>query len=164
MSGIRGELSEKHWQALKLLGQGLPRKEVAAHMKWSYDYLGDLCAGDISKAGYTAELFKKQVMKTEETRDENTNTLIKVNALLIQELIFRVLKELEAKRKLSMDDKRLIVALCNSLNKSKAQTEVKSVAYSYVDGLTPEEMIYEYQRLTAIAENSFNNKKRFNEG
>ena len=63
MGGPRGKLSEKHWQAIKLLRSGISRKEVAALMGWSYDYFKDLCSGDVSKCGFTAELFNNAIKK-----------------------------------------------------------------------------------------------------
>ncbi len=79
MVAPRSKLSEKHWQAIKLLEQGVPRKEIAGHLGWSYDYFRDLCAGDVSKAGFTADLFKKEVKKTEVMREEKTSELLNEN-------------------------------------------------------------------------------------
>ena len=61
MGAPRGKLSEKHWQAIKLLRAGFSRREVATRIGWSLDYFQDLCSGNVSKCGFTAELFHQEL-------------------------------------------------------------------------------------------------------
>lgn len=154
----RGELSEKHWKALKLLEQGLERKDVAAQCGWGPDYFAELCAGDIEKVGYTADLFKKELQKITAKGEEETKTLIKENIKVAQRLVKRTLIELEAKKKPTEAEKKLIVSLNNTLNKSTPSVSIGSLSYSYTQGLKPEELIYEFTRLRAIAEGSFDRR------
>lgn len=152
-------LSEKHWQALKLIEEGLARKAVAGKMGWSPDYFKKLCAGDIENCGYTADLFKKELNKVEEKRDEATKVLIKENVSTAQGLIQSVLAEFKSKKKLKEEEKKLLATLTNALNKSTPSVNIKNLSYSYTQGLTPEELIYEYERLRSITESSFNSRR-----
>ena len=158
MDTSRGKLGEKHFQALKLLQSGLSRKEVAAKCGWSYDHFRDLCSGDSMKAGVAATLFSREIQKVDQIQDENIQALTKMNIYLVLVQMNRVLKELEAKRKLSLDDKRLIASYLNSLNKLKPQV-TQNPTHSFDKGTTIEELMYEYTRLKAIAEDTFQRKK-----
>lgn len=156
MGAPQRKLSEKHWQAIKLLEDGsLSRKEIAARIGVTLDYFNDLCAGNIEKAGYTADLFKKELRKVGGRRDETTKAIISENMALAQEQINRILKEFKAKKKLSLDDKKLIASLTNTLTRSTQHVEIGTLSYSYTKGLTAEELIHEFTRLKSIAEISF---------
>ena len=156
MGAPRKDLTEKHWQALKLIEAGeLSRKDIAAKMGWTSAYFVDMCNGNIQNIGYTADLFKKEIEKIETKRDGNIKTLVKENIETAQTLIRRTLKELKSKKRLSHEEKKLLGTLNNSLNKSTPSVSIKSLSYSYTKGLTAEELIHEFSRLRSIAESSF---------
>jgi len=156
----RAELNEKHWQALRLVEEGnLNYKEIAAQIGWSEDHFQDLRAGDIKKCGYTAELFKKEFKKVEVKRDENIKRLVRENTASAQELIKSVLAELKTKKKLAPEEKKLLSMYTNALAKCTPSVSVKSLSYSYTQGLNPEELIHEFKRLKTIAEQSFDRRR-----
>ena len=163
MVALRSKLTEKHWQAIKLLEQGLSRKETAVQMGWSYDYFKDLCAGDIAKAGFTAELFSREVKKIDKIRDESTRALVKENIFLVQTEIGRLLKDIKAKKKLSLDDKKLIASLNNSLNKSTPPHEGGNLSLSYTKGLSAEELLLEYKKMKSIVEGNIDSRSKLKE-
>lgn len=158
MAGIpKNELTEKHWQALKLIESGMARKDVAVKIGWGPDYFKKLCSGDPC-VGTAADLFKKEVQKIESKRDEDTKALVKVNIQDAQEQVKRVLSEFKSKKRLNYDDKKILVTLTNALNKSTPPVNIKNLSYSYTSGLTPEELIHEFTRLKSIAESSFDRR------
>lgn len=156
----KNELSEKHWKALKLFeAGGKSRKEIAEAIGVSVDYLYDLINGDVSKAGLTADLFKKEWSAIEQKRDDNIQQLVKENTELVQGLMLRVVKELNAKKRLSHDEKKLLNMYNNSLATNVPAVSIKSLSYSYVSGITPEDLIHEFTKLKTIAEGSFNRRR-----
>lgn len=150
------ELSEKHWQALRMIEEGVARKDVAAKMGWGVDYFKKLCCGDVSTVGYTADIFKKQLQQIESKIEEETKALVKENTCLAQEQVKRVLKEFKSKKRLNYDDKKLLSTLTNVLNNSTPAVSIKNLSYSYVSGLTAEDLLHEFTKLKSIAEASFN--------
>jgi len=165
MGRPRAELSEKHWNALKLIEEGsLNFKEIANLIGWGEDYFCDLRSGNIERAGYTAELFARELKKAETKRDNNTRALIKENTAVAQELIKSALADLKAKKVMTHEDKKLLGTLTNCLSKCTPSVSADSLEDNRYKRMTLEEIIMEYTRLTAIAEQSFINKKKFEEG
>lgn len=162
MAKQRNELSEKQWQAISLLKSGMARKDVAKECGWKIDYFKKLCSGDISTCGYTADLFKKELLKVVAEQAEDTKALVEENTLTVQRMIKFELGELEKKqadkKSLSLEEQKLICTLTNSISNCKPTVSVGSIAYSYTQGLTPEELLHEFTRLTSIAESSFNRR------
>lgn len=149
-------LSEKHWQALKLIEEGaLNYKEIAKQIGWGEDYFFDLRSGNVERAGHAADLFAKEMQKIDAKNDSIARSLIKENIVTAQELLKRALADLKSKEVMSHEDKKLLGTLTNCLSKSIPNVSVDSLAYSYTKGLTPEELIHEFTRLKAIAESSF---------
>lgn len=158
--GPKTELSEKHWKALSLLEEGrLSFSEIAKEMGWSYDYFYDLETGNTEKGGNTAELFRAESQKIEAKRNKEIKTITNANTLTAQKIISRVLDELTQKKKLDSGEKRLVSLYTNALSKCQPNVSIGSVAFSYVKGLTAEEMIHEFKRLKGIAESSFDRRR-----
>jgi hypothetical protein len=152
------DLSEKQWKAIKLFEAGSSRKEIAAAIGVSDDYLQSLILGDIHKAGQVADLFKKEWQKIDSKRDEHIKALIKENTEIVQEQINRVAKELKTKKSLTHPEKRLLAAYNNTLTVNKQSVKINNLSYNYVSGLTQEELLHEFTRLTSIAEAAFNRR------
>lgn len=153
------DLSEKQWKALRMLeAGGSSRKEIAAAIGVSVDYLGDLISGNTANAGMVADMFKKEWQKIESKRDENIKSLVKSNTEDVQLLMKRVVGELKNKKRLDHEEKKLLNAYNNSLSKSTPQVSIKNLSYSYTTGLTPEELIHEFTKLKSIAESSFDRR------
>ena len=159
MTRKRAELNERHWKALKLLEErNLSRKEIAAECGWKIDYFNELCAGNIEKVGYTAELFKTELKRIEKKHDDLIKKLVKANTIAAQELIHETLTELKSKKRKDMEEKKLIATLTNCLAKSTPSMNVGNLSFSYTKGLNPEELIHEFRRLKTIAESSFDRR------
>lgn len=158
MGRLRAELSEKHWQALRLLEEGMSRNDVAVKIGWSQDHFKKICQGDISSAGYTADLFKKELQKISVKQEEETRNLVKDNIRIAQLLVKDTLADIIVKKKKTDVDKKLIVSLTNALNKSTPSVSIGTLSYSYTQGLKPEELIHEFTRLKTIAEGSFDRR------
>jgi len=154
------ELSEKQWEALALLQKGVPRKEVAVAIKVSLDYLNKLCSGNVTKCGKVATLFKAEYLKVQKKNAEETKLLVAGNMKKAQELIGSVFDELGKKKKLSQEDQKMVSMYTNALARCQPSDSAKNVSFSYVKGLSAEELIHEFKRLKTIAESSFETRKR----
>jgi hypothetical protein len=104
----RGDLTEKHWKVLKAIEEGLSRKDAAATVGWKIDYMKKMCCGDIQACGYTADVFKKELLKIEQKRSAETKMLVEENTNSAQLLIQGVLAELKTKPTLDYEEKKLL--------------------------------------------------------
>lgn len=150
------ELSEKHWQALKLLEEGLlSRSEIAKAIGYSRDHLDHLCEGSVEACGKSAILFKEEYQKITKKKDNELKDLFKTNTATAHRLISRVFKDIEGKNKITSDDRKILSMYTNALSRFQPTTSVQNLSYSYTSGLTAEELIHEFKRLKGIAESSF---------
>lgn len=153
------ELNAKQLKALSLFDQGGKTiADVAAIIGVSYDYMHDLISGDTAKIGQNADLFKKAYQKIQTKRDQNIENLTKLNKEALHGQILRVAQGIKSKKNISIDEKKLLGTLMNSIGKAQQSVNIKNLSYSYTTGLSPEELIYEFTRLKAIAESSFNRR------
>ena len=144
-------LSDKHLKALELIGRtDLKLKDVANAVGWKPDYLYDLYEGNTSKAGSVASLFSAECKKIDKEIEKRIKELLGKNKSLAMSIIHRVLNELDQKPKLVKEDKFLVKSINDSLAKSTPKVEIGSVAYSYTQGYTAEQLIYEFQRLQSV--------------
>lgn len=156
----RTELSEKHWQAIKLSEDGtLNYGEIAEKVGWSREYFYELRSGNVEVAGAIAPLFQQEYKKVEEKRDINIRRLVKENTEVAQSIIKEDLAELKSKKKRTLEEKKLIGTLQNALSKCTPSVSVGSVSFSYVQGLNAEDLLRECRRLKGIAEQSFNRSR-----
>ena len=159
MAGKPGQLSEKHWKALRLFEQGgHSRQEIANAIGVGIDYFNHLVSGDVSVAGQVALLFKEEWQRVEDKRDENIKRLVKENTEIVQATMNRVAKELQSKKKLSHEEKKLLNMYNNSLATNTPAVSIKNLSYSYVSGLTAEDLMHEFAKLKTVAEASFNRR------
>jgi len=160
MAGKPGQLSDLHWKALALFEEGnLIREEVAAACGWKIDYLNHLCTGDTSTNGEVAALFKTEYLKIQKKQEEETKQLVANNTKSLQKLITRVIDEINSKKKVTPEDKKIISMYTNAVAKCQPHVSVGSVSFSYVKGMTPEELIHEFKKLKSVAESSFERQK-----
>ena len=151
------EVNAKQLQALSMFDQGGKTiKDVAVAIGVSYDYLHDLISGNTASCGQTADLFKKAYQKIQLKRDQNIENLTKLNKEGLHGQILRVVDGLKVKKSMSLDEKKLLGSLMNSIVKAQPSVNIKNLSYSYTTGYSPEELIYEFSRLKGIAEASFN--------
>ena len=156
MAKQKTELSEKHWKALKLAEEGsLNIGEICKEMGWDEKYYYNLRTGNIEGAGYISELFSREYKKIEGKRDQTIKTLVKENTVAAQELIKRTLAELKSRKLLTLDENKLLGTLTNALGKHSPVVSKAGSSYNYVKALTSEDLLREFKRLKAIAEQSF---------
>ena len=145
------------WKAIKLVEDGdLNIGEICASMGWSRDYLYDLRAGNVEKAGKIATKFSEEWKKAEEKRDKETSLMLKQNIATAQKLLSRILTDYSLQKKIEREDKKLIGTLTNCLSNCTPAVTIKSTSFNYVQGLNPQDLISEFKRLKGIAESSFN--------
>lgn len=153
----KSELNEKHWQALRLFEEGkLTRNEIAKTMGWSRDHIDHLCSGSVAACGVSATLFKAELGKIEKKRDDTIKSLVKSNTEKAQKLISVVFSDIESKKKITAEDRKILSMYTNALSKFQPTVNIKNLSYSYTKGLTAEELIHEFKRLKTDSEASFN--------
>jgi len=147
------KLSEKHWQVLKML-EDMTREDAAKAIGWKKNHIDKLCSGNVS-AGGVATLFKQEYLKIQVKQSEETKHLVSQNTKTAQRLIARVFTDIESKKKVTPEDKKILSMYTNALSKFTPTVNVKNLSYSYTKGLTAEELVHEFKRLKTIAESSF---------
>ena len=158
--GNPGGLKPKHYAALELWEEGiLSIKEIAGSVGLSVDTMYDMFEGNSAKAGPIAHLFKAELDKITVRSASKVRHLVKDNKKISLLMLNERLKKLRAKKTRNETDSREIVNIMNTLNKATPGIEIGSMhALTVHKGMTPEELVYEFQRLRAIANNSFNPK------
>ena len=155
----KDHLNPTQLKALALFDEGgLSVKEVAKACKFTPDYLYHLITGDISYCGQTADLFKKSYQEIQNKRDVSIENSAKQATQLVNDLLVREMKTLTSQKRLSLDEKKLLATIKNSIAKATTSVNIKNISYTYIEGLGPEELMHEYQRLTSVAESSFNRR------
>ena len=149
------KLSEKHWQVLDMLDKGMTRSDIAKEIGWTRDHLDKLCVGNVEKAGGVATLFKAEYQKVSAKITRETNELIQNNLKQAQRLMQGVFNEIESKKKVSAEDKKILSMYTNAIAKCQPSPSIKNLSFSYTKGLSAEELMYEFKRLKTIAESSF---------
>ena len=148
-------LSEKHWKALQLIDEGKSSlKEIAKICDWSAAYMYDLYEGDTEKGGKIAELFQAEVRKLENKNVSRIKTLTKDNKQLALRMMNEFLRRKMSMEYVSDDDTKLITTVFNALSKATPNVEIGSMSWSYVKGLTTEELVHEFNKLKSLAEGS----------
>jgi hypothetical protein len=153
-------LNDKHLKALALIEEGkMCLGDVAKAVGWKPDYLYELYEGDTSKAGSVASLFSAQVREINKKLDQEIGNLTKKNRKSVHQRISWILEQLEQKekkKKLTLNEQKLVATIMNSLAKSSSKVEIGSLSYSYSKGLTTEQLVHEFTRLQTLAGSSSN--------
>jgi hypothetical protein len=150
-------LNEKHWKALELLSDGrMSIKSIAKEIGWSADYLYDLVEGNEQKTGTAGELFSAELRKVDAHLSKVIKSLLKKNKVLAMRLINEVLDNLQSKEKLDLEETRVLTQITNCLAKESPNVEIGNLSFSYVKGLSAEELVHEFNRLRTIASGSSN--------
>jgi hypothetical protein len=147
-------LQPKHWKALELWEEGLYSiKEIAAACGMGYDSLLDLFEGNSQKMGELAHLFKAELDKINVRTTSKIKTLSKDNHKIALLMMNDRLKELNKIKKKDVNVSKEVTRIMNSLSKVTPSVEINSQSLSFTKGMTPEELVYEFRRLSAIARN-----------
>jgi len=155
MAGKVTGLQPKHWKALELWEEGLLSiKEIAASCEIPIDSMYDLFEGNSQKIGQTAHLFKAELDKITVRTTSKIKILVKDNKKIALIMMNERLKELRALPDKGKDESLEVNKILNTLSKSTPGVEIGSYhSLSLTKGMTPEEMVYEFRRLSAIARN-----------
>lgn len=160
MGNIAGSLQPKHYKALELWEEGiLSIKEIAKACKIPEASMYDLFEGDTRKVGQTAHLFKSELDKITQRTASKVRHLVKDNKKQALLKLNERLKILRKMKTITPAHTKEIVSILNALNKATPGIEIGSWhSLNVSKGLTAEELVYEFQRLKAIANDSFNPK------
>jgi hypothetical protein len=158
MASPAGKLQPKHYKALELWEEGLLSiKEIANAVGIPLATLYDLFEGNAQKAGNIAHLFLSELEKITVRSSSKVRKLVKDNKKLALWQVNDRLKELKDLKDPTPADRKELISILNALNKATPGVEIGSFhSLSVTRGMTPEELVYEFQRLKAIANNTFN--------
>ena len=149
------QLSPKHWKALQLIEEGmLSIKEVANVVGWSPWTLYELMSGNIQKTGSTGELFYSELKKMHSRNVSKVKYLAKDNQKLSLIKLNERLRELKDKKPTEAISKE-ICRIMTSIGKIAPNVEINQ-SYSFTKGMTPEELIHEFNRLKSVAGSTLN--------
>ena len=156
MGNTPAQLQPKHYKALELWEEGiLSIKEIAAACKIPLDSMYDLFEGNTKKVGQAAHLFKAELDKITVRSASKIRHLIKDNKKIALEMMNDRLKELKGITDRGKDESLEINKILNTLSKSTPGVEIGSLhSLSITKGMTPEELVYEFRRLSSIARNT----------
>lgn len=157
MANTTKGLKPKHYKALSLWEEGiLSLKEIAGACEIPVDTMYDLFEGDTKKCGELAHLFKSELDKITTRTASKVRHLVKDNKKIALLMMNDRLKALREKEDRTATDTKEIVSLMNTLNKATPGVEIGNFNALHINrGMTPEEMLYEFRRLTALAQHTF---------
>lgn len=146
------KLSEKHWKAIELIGEGkMSLKEIALSLGWEPTTLYRLHEGSEESMGKTAILFQAEVKKLTAKNVSKIKGLICDNKALALMMMNDFYRRKMAQEFLSDDDIMKITVVFNALTKASSGIEINATSSVYKN-YTPEEMVLEYNRLRTLAE------------
>lgn len=150
-----GKLTPKHWKALTLLEEGtLTYTEIAAACGFKRDDFQQLCDGDC-RDGETAVLFKAELDKIAQRDWDKVKTLVKDNKKLA---MFKLNEWLRTCQKKKPD--HIMIGQINKtlLAMGKATPALEIGSFTYNEGMSPEDLVYEFKRLTSLARSALNTR------
>ena len=152
------QLAPKYWKALELIEEGtLSLKEIARSIGMSQWTLYELMSGNTAKTGSTGELFYAELRKQHARNVSKVKHLHKDNQRLALIQLNERLRSLKAKKP-TKETAKEICTILNSIGKAQPNVEVTNNSWSYTKGYTPEELMYEFQRLGTIARSTLDGK------
>jgi len=155
MAGKSEGLKPRHYKALELWEEGiLSIKEIAKACDFPVDGMYDLFEGNAQKQGQAAHLFKAELDKITTRTSAKVRHLVKDNKKIALEMMNTRLKVLKSQKSLTEKESGEVNKIMGVLNKATPGVEIGSFhALSITKGMTPEELVYEFRRLSAIARN-----------
>ena len=141
-------LPDKYLNALVLIEQGdLSYKDIAKQVGLSADTLYELIEGKHEKHGQIGPEFGRLLSEIHKKRDREIRDLTKKNKKNTQYLIDRYLCDAKKRTKVSKPLVQTLTSIANALSKSTPKVEIGSL--SYTQGISAEELAYEFKRLNA---------------
>ena len=151
------QLSPKHWKALELIEEGLlPIVQIARLVGWSEWTLYELMSGNIQKTGTLGELFYSELKKMHARNVSKVKHLTKDTQRLALIKLNERLRELKASPPTETITKEICKILV-SIGKIVPNIEINQ-SYSFTKGMTPEELVHEFNRLKSVAESTLDAK------
>ena len=158
MGNKAAELKPQHYKALELLGEGsLSIKEVADACGIDHGVMYALYEGDIAKVGTVAALFRAELEKQSIKNSEQTRVLRKDSSKKALYMINERLTHLKTGGKLGEKEVREVTRIMNALSKSTPTVEFNQNVSIY-KGYSPEEIVHEFKRLSAIAKHTLDGR------
>jgi len=153
------QLAPKYWKALELIEEGtLSIKEIAKSIGMSKWTLYELMSGNTAKTGSVGELFYSELRKMHARNVSKVKHLHKDNQRLALIKLNERLRELHAEKKPTKAASAEVCKILNSIGKAQPNVEITNNSWAYTKGLTAEELVYEFQRLGAIARSTLDGK------
>ena len=151
------QLSPKHWKALELIEEGLlPIRQIAKLVGWSEWTLYELMSGNIQKTGTLGELFFSELKKLHARNVSKVKHLAKDNQRLALIKLNERLRDLKSQPPTETITKE-ICKIIVSIGKIVPNVEINQ-SYSFTKGMTPEELVHEFNRLRSVAESTLDAK------
>ena len=158
MGNKAAELRPEHYKALELLGEGaLSIKEVADACSIDQGVMYALYEGDIAKVGTVAALFRAELEKQSIKNSEQTRVLRKDSSKKALYMVNERLTHLKNSPKLGEKEVREVTRIMNALSKATPTVEFNQQVSIY-KGYTPEEIVHEFKRLSAIAKHTLDGR------
>ena len=149
---MKASLSPKHWKAIELIEGGkTTMKEIAQICGFKPDTLYKLYEG-ADQMRETGQLFHAEILKISKKHEKEIDRLLKENKTLALRLLNDFLIRHAALEYNGDDDVKLISTVTNALSKVAPTTQVNATSYTYVKGLSAEELMHEFNKLKSIAE------------
>ncbi len=152
--GFKAALTDKHMQAIELLSEGtLSLTEIGSRVGFSKEYLSHLQNAN-PKTGELGKMFVRELEKLEKKKDKDIEGLIRLNKKKAMSLLTKCLNEFDEKPALTTEDKKVLNSMSTALARlSPAAPRTANISYhQHYTGLTPQEMLYEFNRLRGAAE------------
>jgi len=154
---VTQQLGPKYWKALELIEEGLLSiKAIAKLVGWSEWTLYELMSGNTQKTGTTGELFYTELKKMHSRNVSKVKHLAKDNQKLSLIKLNERLRDLKAKKPTEAITKE-ICRIMTSIGKIVPNVEINQ-SYSFTKGMTPEELVHEFNRLKSVAGSTLNGK------
>lgn len=142
-------LQPKHWKALELIEEGsVSLKEIAQACQIPLDTMYDLYEGDTKKTGEIGNLFKSELDKITARNSAKVKHLVKDNQKLA---LYKINEYLRAtsKKKPTPELVEEMNSVLRSISKSMPSVEIGSLSISR--GLSAEDLVNEFKRLSSVA-------------
>jgi len=144
---MKSRFNDKHLKALELIKDNkLSVKEIADQVGFHSRHLYQLMRGD-AKTGLIGQLFAEELGKIDKVVQQRTDRkMLQARELLYDRLLTwsKTVQQVDSTTK-----HRMMIDSINAL--SKAFTQINIQSYTWKSGMTQEEALNEFRRLTAMA-------------
>ena len=149
------QLKTKHFKALELFEEGtLSLKEIAHAVGINISDFYDLVEGDTKSVGDTATLFRAEIEKITKRSNAKIKVLVKDTKKIALQLLNDRIRQLKSKSALTGPQRTEYMKALDTLSKVTPKVEIGSFAIH--KGLSAEDLVNEFKRLSALARQSLN--------